>query len=78
VRIEQVMHLRDLLVNPAERARTDTLLATESTHEFRLARPVPILLGYWTVQADSQGQAVYIPDIYGRDVTLSAAHGRAL
>jgi murein L,D-transpeptidase YcbB/YkuD len=78
VRIEQVMHLRDLLVSPAERARTDTLLASESTHEFRLARPMPILLGYWTAQADSQGQAVYIPDIYGRDATLSAAHGRAL
>jgi len=78
VRIEQVMHLRDLLVSPAERARTDTLLASESTHEFRLARPVPILLGYWTAQADSQGQAVYVPDIYGRDATLSAARGRAL
>lgn len=78
VRIEQVMHLRDLLVSPAERARTDTLLASESTHEFRLAKPVPILLGYWTVQADNQGQAVYIPDIYGRDGTLSAARGRAL
>ncbi|MBT2339795.1 MULTISPECIES: L,D-transpeptidase family protein [Pseudomonas] len=78
VRIEQVMQLRDLLVSPAERARTDTLLATELTHEFRLAKPVPILLGYWTVQADSQGQAVYIPDVYARDATLSAAHGRAL
>ncbi|WP_335945498.1 L,D-transpeptidase family protein [Pseudomonas sp. G166] len=78
VRIEQVMHLRDLLVSPAERARTDTLLATELTHEFRLAKPVPILLGYWTVQADNQGQPVYIPDIYGRDPTLSAAHARAL
>ncbi|WP_460144666.1 hypothetical protein [Pseudomonas sp. H1_D09] len=72
------MHLRDLLVSPAERARTDTLLASETTHEFRLARPVPILLGYWTAQADSQGQPLYIPDIYARDATLSAAQGRAL
>ncbi|WHS63004.1 L,D-transpeptidase family protein [Pseudomonas sp. G2-4] len=78
VRIEQVLHLRDLLVSPAERARTETLLATELTHEFRLARPIPILLSYWTVQADNQGQPVYIPDIYGRDPTLSAAPGRAL
>ncbi|WP_055136371.1 L,D-transpeptidase family protein [Pseudomonas corrugata] len=78
VRIEQVMHLRDLLVTPAERLRTDTLLADGQTHEFRLARPMPILLGYWTVQADGQGLAVYIPDIYGRDVKLSAARGRSL
>ncbi|MBL0841714.1 L,D-transpeptidase family protein [Pseudomonas mediterranea] len=78
VRIEQVMHLRDLLVTPAERLRTDTLLADGQTHEFRLTRPMPILLGYWTVQADSQGQAVYVPDVYGRDGKLAAARGRAL
>jgi murein L,D-transpeptidase YcbB/YkuD len=78
VRIEQVMHMRDLLLTSAERKRTDTLLASELTHEFRLAKPVPILLGYWTVQADSQGRAVYIPDIYQRDVALSAADRRAL
>ncbi|MCE0461061.1 L,D-transpeptidase family protein [Pseudomonas uvaldensis] len=78
VRIEQVMHLRDLLLSPAERARTDTLLASEQTHEFRLARPVSILMSYWTAQADSQGQPVYIPDIYKRDAALSAAGSRAL
>jgi L,D-transpeptidase YcbB len=70
--------MRDLLLTSAERKRTDTLLASELTHEFRLAKPVPILLGYWTVQADSQGRAVYIPDIYQRDVALSAADRRAL
>ncbi|MBC3364205.1 L,D-transpeptidase family protein [Pseudomonas sp. SWRI154] len=78
VRIEQVMHLRDLLVTAAERTRTDTLLASELTHEFRLAKPVPILLGYWTAQADSQGRAVYVPDIYQRDAVLSVAGSRAL
>lgn len=72
------MQLRDWLVSPAERLRTDTLLASGLTHEFRLARPVPILLGYWTVQADSQGQAVYIPDIYKRDQVLAAAKGSVL
>jgi murein L,D-transpeptidase YcbB/YkuD len=78
VRIEQVMHLRDLLANPAERLRTDTLLADGLTHEFRLARSVPILMSYWTAQTDSQGQVVYIPDIYGRDGALSAAGRREL
>ncbi|EJL04588.1 MULTISPECIES: murein L,D-transpeptidase [Pseudomonas] len=78
VRIEQAMQLRDWLVNPAERVRTDTLLASELTHEFRLAKPVPILLGYWTVQADHQGQLLYVPDIYGRDHALSVARPRAL
>ena len=77
VRVEQVLQLRDLLLSPAERARTDELLATGVTHEFRLAKPMPIMLSYWTAQADSYGQLLYAPDIYGRDAALLAALGRA-
>ncbi|MGY2291303.1 L,D-transpeptidase family protein [Pseudomonas sp. SDO528_S397] len=73
VRVEQPLQLRDLLVSPAEKARTEELLATETTHEFRLATPVPVLLSYWTVQADSQGALLYAPDIYGRDPVLIKA-----
>lgn len=73
VRVEHAMQLRDLLLSPGERMRTDALLATGLTHEFRLATPVPILLTYWTAQADSQGQLLYAPDIYGRDAALLTA-----
>lgn len=72
------MVLRDLLVNPAEKARTEELLATGVTHEFRLATPVPVLLGYWTVQVDSQGALLYAPDIYSRDGVLLKALGAVL
>ena len=72
------MQLRDLLVSPAERARTEELLATGDTHEFRLATPIPVLLGYWTVQVDSQGALLYAPDIYGRDPVLIKAMESAL
>ncbi|SDU92325.1 L,D-transpeptidase family protein [Pseudomonas mucidolens] len=78
VRVEQPMVLRDLLVSPAEKARTEQLLATGVTHEFRLANPVPVLLGYWTVQVDSQGALLYAPDIYGRDPALLKALGTGL
>ncbi|KAA6171091.1 L,D-transpeptidase family protein [Pseudomonas marginalis] len=78
VRVEQPMVLRDLLVNPAEKARTEELLATGVTHEFRLATPVPVLLGYWTVQVDSQGALLYAPDIYSRDGVLLKALGAVL
>jgi murein L,D-transpeptidase YcbB/YkuD len=78
VRVEQPLLLRDLLVSPAERARTDELLATGLTHEFRLATPVPVLLGYWTVQVDGQGDLVYAPDIYARDPVLMKAMGSVL
>ncbi|WP_248802521.1 L,D-transpeptidase family protein [Pseudomonas sp. MWU13-2100] len=75
VRVEQPMHLRDLLLTPAERARTDELLASGITHEYRLTVPVPILLGYWTVQVDSDGALLYAPDIYGHDPLLLKALG---
>jgi len=75
VRVEQALQLRDWLLSPAERLRTNDLLATGLTHEFRLAKPVPILLTYWTVQADSHGQLLYAPDIYGHDPQLSTALG---
>ncbi|MBZ6456249.1 MULTISPECIES: murein L,D-transpeptidase [Pseudomonas] len=78
VRVEQPLLLRDLLVSPAERARTDELLATGVTHEFRLATPVPVLLGYWTVEVDRQGGLVYAPDIYARDLVLMKAMGSLL
>ncbi|MGB3122992.1 MAG: L,D-transpeptidase family protein [Pseudomonas sp.] len=78
VRVEQPLLLRDLLVSPAERTRTDELLATGVTHEFRLATPVPVLLGYWTVEVDRQGGLVYAPDIYARDLVLMKAMGAVL
>lgn len=77
VRVEHPMKLRDLLLTPAEVARTDTLLATGTTHEFRLAAPVPILMTYWTAQVDSAGRVQYAPDIYSRDVALLAGLDRA-
>jgi murein L,D-transpeptidase YcbB/YkuD len=78
VRVEQPLLLRDLLVSPAEKIRTEELLATETTHEFRLATPVPVLLGYWTVQVDGKGALLYAPDIYGRDPVLMKAMESAL
>lgn len=77
VRVEHPMQLRDLLLTPAEKARTETLLATGTTHEFRLSAPVPILMTYWTAQVDSNGQLRYAPDIYSRDSALLAGLDRA-
>ncbi|WP_166217158.1 L,D-transpeptidase family protein [Pseudomonas atagonensis] len=77
VRVEHPMKLRDLLLTSAEKARTDTLLATGTTHEFRLAAPVPILMTYWTAQVDSSGRVQYAPDIYSRDNALLAGLDRA-
>ncbi|MBC3271300.1 L,D-transpeptidase family protein [Pseudomonas sp. SWRI81] len=77
VRVEHPMQLRDLLLTPAEKARTETLLASGSTHEFRLSAPVPILMTYWTAQVDSAGQVRYAPDIYSHDSALLVGLDRA-
>ncbi|WP_230623712.1 L,D-transpeptidase family protein [Stutzerimonas stutzeri] len=73
VRVESVMQLVDLLLADGEHERFSRLLATGQTHEFGLAKPTPILLAYWTAEADSAGQASYRPDIYHRDPDLLAA-----
>ncbi|WP_202210660.1 L,D-transpeptidase family protein [Pseudomonas paraversuta] len=73
VRVESVFQLRDLLVTPAEKARTEELLASGRTTEFRLSNPVPILMTYWTAHADKNGKVVYSPDIYNRDPALISA-----
>ncbi|MBC8999372.1 L,D-transpeptidase family protein [Pseudomonas sp. N40(2020)] len=77
VRVEHPMQLRDLLLTPAEKARTETLLATGTTHEFRLSAPVPILMTYWTAQVDNAGHVRYAPDIYSRDNALLVGLDRA-
>ncbi len=77
VRVEHPLQLRDLLLSPAEKARTDTLLATGTTHEFRLSAPVPILMTYWTAQVGNDGHVQYAPDIYSRDSALLAGLDRA-
>ncbi|MCG6541306.1 L,D-transpeptidase family protein [Pseudomonas sp. KSR10] len=73
VRVESVMQLVDLLLADGEHERFSRLLATGQTHEFGLAKPTPILLAYWTAEADNAGQASYRPDIYHRDPDLLAA-----
>lgn len=73
VRVESVMQLVDLLITEAEREHFARQLESGQTYEFRLAEPTPILLAYWTAEADSTGQAHYRPDVYKRDDDLLAA-----
>ncbi len=73
VRVESIMQLVELLLTDSERLRVTTLLESDQTHEFRLSRPVPILLAYWTAHADARGQPRYRPDISRQDAALLTA-----
>lgn len=77
VRVESVMQLVELLLTDAERERVTRLLESGRTTDFRLARPMPILLAYWTAGADSTGRPFYRPDIYQRDAVLIRALDKA-
>lgn len=73
VRVESVMQLINLLLTEAERERVAGLLEAGKTYEFRPAEPTPILLAYWTAEADNTGEPRYRPDVYHRDPSLLAA-----
>lgn len=73
VRVESVMQLIDLLLTPAERERVAGLLDAGKTYEFRPTEPTPILLAYWTAEADSSGEPRFRPDVYHRDQALLTA-----
>lgn len=73
VRVESVMQLVDLLLSEGERERVARLLDSGQTYEYRPAAPTPILLAYWTAEADSSGLPRYRPDVYHRDPELLAA-----
>lgn len=73
VRVESVMQLVDLLLTEHERERFTRRLESGQTHEFHLKNGMPILLAYWTAEADSSGRPRYRPDIYQHDRQLLAA-----
>ena len=73
VRIEAVDSLLAWLLSPEELANVQARIASGATQEYRLQRPAPLLIAYWTVEARADGQLHYAPDIYGWDARLIAA-----
>lgn len=80
IRVERALELVELLL--AETPTWDSAaiaksLATGKTRNVTLAKRVPILLAYWTVDAVSETQIAFKPDIYARDaIVLKALNKR--
>lgn len=53
----------------------ERLMQASKTRTVFLTQPVPILLLYWTVEADPDGGLRFNPDIYGRDRAVATALG---
>jgi murein L,D-transpeptidase YcbB/YkuD len=76
IRIERALELVELLLAETpgwDRGAIDKALETGKTRNVTLAKPVPILLAYWTVDVISEEQIAFKPDIYARDSKVLAA-----
>ncbi|MGE8361730.1 L,D-transpeptidase family protein [Pseudomonas sp.] len=73
VRVEAVDKLLTLLLPEDELQPVQERLATGKTQEYRLSPRAPLLIGYWTVEADADGTLRYAPDTYLHDPHLLRA-----
>ncbi len=76
IRVERARELVELLLDDPQqwnRAALDAAMREPATREVNLQRPVPVLIAYWTMEADPQGRASFRDDIYERDGALIAA-----
>lgn len=79
IRVERALELVELLLaeTPSwDSAAINKALATGKTRNVTLAKRVPILLAYWTVDAVSETQIAFKPDIYARDAKVLEALNR--
>ena len=73
VRVQGVDTLLAWLLSEDELALVQQRIASGDTTEYRLPRPAPLLIAYWTAEADEDGKLHYAPDPYGWDGRLIAA-----
>lgn len=76
IRVERVKELAVLLFNDPEkwnRTTLETELSTNKTRNVTLAKKVPVLLAYWTVDVGTDGRVSFKPDIYEQDAKVIKA-----
>jgi len=76
VRVEGVEQLADTLfsrMDASKRARVERQRASRTTHQVAIEQGPQVILGYWTAEADSEGQLRLTQDPYGKDPALLAA-----
>jgi Uncharacterized protein conserved in bacteria len=75
VRVENAPALAEQLVKdhaPGQISRYREIMGSGKTRNLSLSTQVPLLMAYWTVVADEQGNLRYRPDLYNRDARLKA------
>lgn len=81
IRVEKIDKLVELLLDDPQRwgpAAIDTIIESRETRRISLVNPVPILLVYWTVQVEDDGEVHFKRDPYNQDPVLLRALERPL
>ncbi|EXJ11918.1 MULTISPECIES: L,D-transpeptidase family protein [Nitrincola] len=76
VRVENALDLVSILMESTqtpEAQQIDSLLNSRQTRNVSLRSSVPVLLGYWTAEADENGHIIFRPDIYNHDQRILTA-----
>lgn len=76
IRVERAFELAELVLNdPAKwtQATMAEVVASKRMQTVYLAKPVPVLILYWTAQPRPDGQVIFRNDVYGRDPPTLAA-----
>jgi murein L,D-transpeptidase YcbB/YkuD len=80
IRVENVHELAVLLFDDQvkwNREAMQSVINERKTRNVTLAKPVRILLAYWTVDVAEDGHVSFKPDVYNRDGRVLAALNRA-
>lgn len=76
IRVEKAFELAELVLNDPAQWTQQTMaevVATKKMQTVNLAKPVPVLILYWTAQPRPDGQVIFRNDVYGRDKPTLAA-----
>jgi len=76
IRVQKAFELAELVLDDPVNWTQQTMAAVVATKKMQtvnLARPIPVLLLYWTAQPRPDGQVIFRNDVYGRDAATLAA-----
>ena len=76
IRVQNAFELAELVLNDPAQWNQETMAAVVATKKMQtvnLAKPVPVLILYWTAQPRPDGQVLFRNDVYDRDPATLAA-----
>ena len=75
IRVEDPLDLAEILLRPNgwDRNRIDAAVASRKPTTVFLAKPLPVLLLYWTANVDPDGVVHFYRDVYQRDPPIARA-----